>query len=512
MDCTETHAADQAPPHNADAEKSVIGSLLIAPEKIAAIGRKLRPSHFYGESHRTVYRVMIDLHAKHGAVDQTLILSELGNHSKNGFDWEVYLLEVAQSVAAASHVDRYADLVFNAAQQRRVIAATEDALGKARQGKVDDAMMALRADLDDIELPEATSYKRLTCAELDAGNYELEYLIDNTLVAGQPCIVAGGKKCLKTSLVLDMGISLAKGGFFLGKLKVTGECRVAVMTGESGMATIQETCRRICAAAGYKLGDIDNLIFSEDLPRFGDPQHEDALRRFIEEDEVEVIVVDPAYLCLPGADAGNLFMQGDLLRGMSKVCSECGCTMILCHHTRKTKIDPYAPPELEDIAWAGFQEFARQWLLVGRREQYEPGTGEHRLWFSVGGSAGHTSFWALDIDEGTREHEGGRWWHVDVLAANEARDDVKDRKAAEKEAGQQVQLEHDKRAICDVMVKFPTGETKSVIRDAVGVHTRRFNPAFAALVLVGDIEPCAITKDNRKTPYGGYKLVEDTHP
>ena len=93
---------------------------------------------------------------------------------------------------------------------------------------------------------------------------------------------------------------------------------------------------------------------------------------------------------------------------MSKVCADTGCMMILAHHTRKTKVDPFAPPELEDIAWAGFQEFARQWLLVGRREAYEPGTGNHRLWLSVGGSAGHTALWAVDIDEGTRDTFDGR--------------------------------------------------------------------------------------------------------
>ena len=349
-------------------------------------------------------------------------------------------------------------------------------------------------------------YKRITCAELDAGNYNLEYLIEHTLVAGQPCIVAGGKKCLKTSLILDMGISLAMGGFFLGKLKVNRACKVGIMTGESGLATIQEVCRRICTAAGYKLSDIGGLVFSEDLPRFGSVAHEDALRRWLMDDEIEVVVLDPAYLCLPGADAGNLFAQGDLLRGMSKVCSDCGCTMILCHHTRKTKVDPFSPPELEDIAWAGFQEFARQWLLVGRREQYEPGTGTHHLWLSVGGSAGHTSLWALNIEEGTREHDGGRWWDVDVMRASEARDEVQDRKEAAKEEQQLEQLKRDMRTICDAIVKYPGGETKTVIRDVSGLHTRRFNAAFGVLLADQDVMPCEITKHNRKKPYDAYKL------
>ncbi len=355
-------------------------------------------------------------------------------------------------------------------------------------------------------------YTRITCAELDAGDYELDYLIEHTLVAGQPCIVAGGKKCLKTSIILDMGISLAMGGFFLGKFKVNRACKVAVMTGESGLATIQETCRRICDAAGYKLADIQNLIFSEDLPRFGQVAHEDALRQWLTENKVEVLVLDPAYLCLPGADAGNLFTQGELLRGMAKVCSDCGCTMILCHHTRKSQANPFSPPELEDIAWAGFQEFARQWILVGRRELYKPGTGKHHLWLSVGGSAGHTSLWALNIEEGSLERDGERYWHVDVMRTDDARQEVQDRREAAKEKKQQEQFERDKRTICDTLIKFPEGETKSVIRDSARIGSSRFAPALAELISGGDIHPCKITKSSRKTPYEGYKLVEDTHP
>ena len=71
--------------------------------------------------------------------------------------------------------------------------------------------------------------------------------------------------------------------------------------GESGLATIQETARRICYAAGHNLADIGGLVFSEDLPRFGSFDHEDALRRFIMDDELEVVEIDPAYMCIPGA-------------------------------------------------------------------------------------------------------------------------------------------------------------------------------------------------------------------
>ncbi len=363
--------------------------------------------------------------------------------------------------------------------------------------------------LDLPPLQEGLRYKRLSCAELDVGSYELEYLIDRTLVAGQPCIVAGGKKCLKTSLLLDMGISLAMGGFFLGKLKVNRACKVGIMTGESGLATIQETARRICRAAGHNLADIGGLVFSEDLPQFGSVDHENALHRFIMDDELEVLIIDPAYLCLPGADAGNLFVQGDLLRGMSKVCTKTGCMMILAHHNRKTKVDPFSPPELEDIAWAGFQEFARQWILVGRREAYEPGTGEHRLWLSVGGSAGHTALWAADISEGTRETEGGRFWQVDLMHADEARQEVENRKHAEKKTKKDGQLAEelaeDRREIVAVMVRQKHAETKTAIRNGFAQGHRRFDRGWASLLADETVQIEKVKKANGRE-YDAYIL------
>jgi len=353
-------------------------------------------------------------------------------------------------------------------------------------------------------------FRRITCAELDAATYDLEYLIDGALVAGQPCILAGGKKCLKTSLLIDLGISLATGGYFLGRLKVNRACRVGIMTGESGLATIQETARRVAAAAGYRLGDIDGLVFSEDLPQFGSVAHQEALRRFIMRDGLEVIPVDPAFMCMPDVDHANLFEVGMRLRGVSQVCQEAGALLLLAHHTRKTKTDPFCPPELEDISWAGFQEFARQWLLVGRRELYQPGTGEHRLWLSAGGSAGHSDLWAVDISEGTRKTPGGRFWQVNVMRSDEARQQVEDRREAGKETSRQERLGRDKRTVCNTLAKFPKGESKTVIRDATGLHSTRFNAALGELLANGTAVPCEIVKGRRKTPIEGYMLKESS--
>jgi hypothetical protein len=353
-------------------------------------------------------------------------------------------------------------------------------------------------------------FKRITSQELASGSFEIDFAIDETMVREAALIFAGPQKVLKTSIIIDAGISLATGGYFLGRLRVARPCRVAIMTGESGLSVIQETANRICHAAGQRLGSLDNLIWSTDLPKFGAAAHLDALEKFLLADGIEVLAIDPAYLTMPGADAGNLMIQGELLRGVNDICQRCKTTLVLAHHTnRGAGRDNLEPLQLCDIAWAGYSEFAAQGWLLNRREKYTPGTGEHRLWLTVGGRAGHSALWALDIDEGLRTDEGGRRWQVNLQGASEARDGAEQRRADAKAQRQAEQLGADVRKLIDALAAMPDEEgTKTDLKDRTGLYQSRFAAALASALASKDIIPKRITKANGQT-YDGYKL---NHP
>ncbi len=375
-----------------------------------------------------------------------------------------------------------------------------------------DAEIVQKADEEDARADKggkAVDFEPITCAKLMATAFDIRFLVDRIVVAGQPLIVAGPQKSLKTNLLIDLALSVATGGFFLGKFRVSEAATVVLMTGESGLPTVQETIRRIAHQAGRDPSSIQNLIISDKIPQFASLDHLDAVEALILEYAAEVLVVDPAMMAMNGADAANLFIQGQLLRGISEVCQRNGCTLALCHHSKKGAGVSYEPLELASIAWAGFAEFARQWILVNRREPYVPGTGDHRLWLNVGGSVGHSGQWGLNIHEGNYGDAGGRVWEVDVLDHDDIDARKEDHKEAQAEAKRQKQLDTDKAKICQTLAKFSDGETKTTIRDITGLHSSRFNAALATLLIDGDVVSCEMQKSNRNKPYPAYMLAEE---
>ena len=356
--------------------------------------------------------------------------------------------------------------------------------------------------------PTGFSLNLMDSSEFASADFRQHYLVKRTLVQCQPCIIGGPKKAMKTGMLVDLAVSLGTGTPFLShpEFIVPDQVRTCVLSGESGGYTLRETAKRVCLARNRLLNSAD-ILWGFELPQLANPEHLDGIEKTVRERGIKVLIFDPAYLCLlagtSGINPGDVFAMGAILKQIGELGDRTGCTIIIAHHTRKKdRKERYQPTDLEDLAMSGFAEWARQWLLLGRRAEYEA-DGKHDLWLNIGGSAGHSGCYVLSIDEGVADDEGaGRKWQTWVSSARERierdREASKKRKAEAVEDQQQLKLE----SLLAVIRKNPDGETKSRLRTLTKPRPSadEFDVLVEDLIQRTAIETCSIKKNGRSLP------------
>ncbi|WP_375314914.1 AAA family ATPase [Schlesneria sp. DSM 10557] len=510
----------KTPHQSLDAEMSCLGCMLLDAAGADAGLALLSRGDLYSELHRHVYDVIATQRRDGCIPDLVTVCAELASRRVLRTEQEagLFLLPMLEKVAHSANIGHYAFIVREKAVRRAATYAIRDTMRRLEDpsSSLDEVLAEAASRISTVSETVAFNakpkFRVLTSGELDAADIRTEFLIDDILVKGQPCILAAVKKCLKTTIAVDLSLSVGSGSKFVNRFTVPRPMRVAFMSGESGEATIQETARRIARSKPWhNLSDYENNIWSSDLPRLGRPETKLDLIKFIRDNALDVLIVDPAYLCLDiGDEAGNLFKVGPKLMDLTEVMAETGCTIILIHHCKKSTNDPFAIPELENISWAGFQEWARQWILLNRRERYDPEqSGTHKLWLTVGGSAGHSGGWALDIDEGSRNDRGGRRWDVSVQPISAAiAETIENRESAKEEQTRikaERQVEKDMQKLLEQYRKHPDGNTETFFTRAAVLTGTRARAATDRLKELGAIEVVKIRKAN-KQEYDGYRL------
>ena len=117
-----THAGMQRPQANApferqlpqslDAEKSVLGSILLLPEVFDEVALVLRLKDFYGDANRTIYEHLLQMHDGGQSIDPMLLVERLRRAEQyEAIGGAAYLAEIAQMVPTAAHAEYYARIV-----------------------------------------------------------------------------------------------------------------------------------------------------------------------------------------------------------------------------------------------------------------------------------------------------------------------------------------------------------------------------------------------------------------
>jgi replicative DNA helicase len=123
---------ERLPPHNLEAEESVLGSMMLSGEAIAAVIEKVRPTDFYRPAHQRIFEAILSIYGRGEPVDAITTVEEL----KRGGAMDetlspLYVLDLIESVPTPASAEYYARIVADHALLRRLIEAASTIMARA---------------------------------------------------------------------------------------------------------------------------------------------------------------------------------------------------------------------------------------------------------------------------------------------------------------------------------------------------------------------------------------------
>lgn len=279
---------NRVPPQNIDAEKAVLGSMMLETEAITQVETILEPDDFYLEAHRKIFQGIINLAERDEPIDLISVNEELRQQNQiEEIGGSSYITELANWVPTAANAEYYAKLVKNKSLLRRLITTAGNIANLGYQAEEEVDILLDKAEQMVFSLAEGRTaqgihqikdvlvdaFERLEkvyeteggITGVASGFYELDYMTSG-FQPSDLIIIAARPSMGKTALVLNMAQNMA----------VKNKVPVAIYSLE--MSKEQLAQRLLCAEAKIngqhlrsgQLQDKDWLVLSHALGRLSE--------------------------------------------------------------------------------------------------------------------------------------------------------------------------------------------------------------------------------------------------
>ena len=142
---------EQSPPHDADAEQWVVGSIMLKPGTLDELGF-LTAADFYKDDLRAVFTALVEMHAQGQPIDAGLLLKKFPGNA-----WAARFAEILHATPTAYHAVHYGKIVTRMAKWRRLRDAGENLIQKAQrhEGEPEALLDAVETELAAVRLSDA---------------------------------------------------------------------------------------------------------------------------------------------------------------------------------------------------------------------------------------------------------------------------------------------------------------------------------------------------------------------
>ncbi len=321
----------KVPPQDLEAERSVIGAILIDSGAMNLVAEFLKPEFFYDPANKTIYSAMISLYEKQQPIDVVTLQDALNKEDAlKKVGGKSYLSDLINTVPSSAYVEHYGQIVKNHYVKRKLIEMSSRMVEKAFDVKGDVKKLLDEAEVqifslsqqhvhrDFVQLKEilAESFERLD--EFMKKGSHLRGVstgypdLDNKLAGMQNSnliILAARPGVGKTTLALNMALNAAVKdkvpvGFFSLEMSkeelvdrlLVGQADIDAWRLKTGRLS-DDDYKRLTEAMG-ELSDAP--IYIDDTPGLSILEMRTKARKLKLEKDIKLVIVDYLQLADPG--------------------------------------------------------------------------------------------------------------------------------------------------------------------------------------------------------------------
>jgi replicative DNA helicase len=399
-------AVDRPLPHNLEAERAVLGAVLLNAEAIHQAVDFIRETDFFRDAHRRIFARMLDLMERGQAIDFITIKDELGRTGDlDQVGGPAYIASLVDGLPHGVNIADYARIVKEKASLRSLIQSANRVLASAYQAEEDAETIVDEAEREIFAIAEGTIHKGfVSMRELAHASFAVveqaharKQLVtgvptgflelDEILAGLQPSdlvIVAARPAMGKTSLVLNIAahvgtkanmtvgffsLEMSKEQLFLRMLMseagIDGHRLRTGFLGERDFPKLTQAMETLSRAR----------IFIDDSAAIGVLEMRAKARRLKAEHGLDLVVVDYIQLMQGRGRFENRVTEvASISRALKGLAKELGVPVVaLSQLSRAPENRPNKRPQLSDLRESGaLEQDADVVLMIYREDMYEP--------------------------------------------------------------------------------------------------------------------------------------------
>src|SRR3989344_3141577 len=391
------------PPQNIEAEKSVLGSLMMDSKSIDIIIDILRPDDFYQTKHKIIFEAMVDLYQNKEPIDILSLSGRLKDKKQlDAAGGTSYLTELVNSVPTSSNAKHYAEIVHKKSVLRDLIESSGHIhqLGDEAEKKIFSiARMSTKQRFVNMKTSLMDAWERFD--KLHKSKGELRGVpsgfpeLDNLLAGFQKSdliILAARPSIGKSALALDIARNVAcKGGVPVGIFSLemstqslvdrmiaseahvdSWKLRTGRLSSDDEFARIRDALDRLSTAP----------IFIDDESSVNIMQMRAKARRLQAEHGLGLIVIDYLQLMVPRQNSDNMVQQmTEISRSLKGLAKDLQVPVIaLSQLNRAVELRNPPIPKLHDLRDSGsIEQDADVVMFIYREDKYKPDTDRKNI-------------------------------------------------------------------------------------------------------------------------------------